>query len=435
MTLGDRARTVVRWIAARTPRQILCIGWIVFALGSYPGFMTTDGVIQLYTVRSGDYTDYSPVMTAIWGAFEYVVSGPFPMLALQSGLFLFGLQALLARVLSPRAAALTATGVLMFPPVYAVMAVIWPDSLMAGALLAGFAAALDARRNWKIAGAVLIAIAIACRPELKLALIPLAIVVVPAQVWWRRAAIAVGLVLGLSIVAGLANWALVVEDTYSEQQLQLMDLTGTMRRTKLKKVEVLDAAFAGLPIVDHSEFKAQLLSATDVLNWWSLSHGDKRMFEVIATDEQAAALAHDWRAAITHHTKAYLTHRWAMTRAMLAIKGTPQIVDDFGNPDLMAPLHHRATSSDWQRGWKIIVRWTATIFRPWIWMVLVVVALVLVRRRPILRAVAISGLVYELVMFVAAPLSDYRYSHWLVASTCIALAAFAVSRKWAASDA
>jgi hypothetical protein len=323
----------------------------------------------------------------------------------------------------------------MFPPVYAVMAVIWPDSLMAGALLAGFAAALDARRNWRIAGAVLIAIAIACRPELKLAVIPLALVVVPAQVWWRRTAIALGLVIGLSIVAGVASWALVVEDTYGQQQLQLQDLTGTMRRTKLKKIEVLDAAFAGVPIADHSQFKAQLLSSSDALSWWPLSHGDKRMFEIIASDDQADALAHDWRAVITHHTKAYLTHRWAMTRAMLAIKGAnPQIVDDFGDQDLMAPLHHRATSSDWQRGWKIIVRWTAPIFRPWIWMLLVVVAIVLVRRRPILRAVAISGLVYELVMFIAAPLADYRYSHWLVASTCIALAAFAVSRKWAATD-
>jgi hypothetical protein len=433
MNAGEQTRAGLRWIAARTPRQILCTGWIVFALGAYPGYLTNDGVIQLYTVRSGDYTAYSPVMTAIWGALEYIVSGPAPMLALQSGLFLFGLQAVLARILTPRAAALTSAGVLMFPPVFAVMAVVSPDALMAGALLAGVAAAFAPSRRWQIASAVLIAIAIACRPEVKLAVIPLALAVVPAQVWWRRTAIAVGLALGLSVVAGLANWALVVVETYDAHNLAYVDLTGTMRRTKLKKIEVLDAAFAGVPIVDHATFKERLLAGNDALNWRPLIRGDKRLFEPIGSDEQAAALSADHRAAILHHKKAYLVHRWAMARGLLAISGGgPQIVDDFGNFDLLAPLHHRASSSDWQRGWRAFVRWTSPIFRPWIWLVLAIVGIVLARRRPLLRLIAISGVVYELALCFLAPATDYGYSHWMVTAACIALAALAVARKWAA---
>ena len=436
MNAAERTRAVWRWIAARTPRQFLCAGWIVFTLGAYPGYLTGDGVVQLYTVRSGDYSDYSPVMTALWGALEYVVSGPFPMLALQSGLFLFGLQAVLARVLTPRAAALTAAAVLMLPPVYSVMAVIWPDALMAGALLAGFAGALDRRRSWKIAGGALIAIAIACRPEIKLALIPLAFSVVPPQVWWRRSAIAVGLVLGLSVVAGLANWTLAVVDTYTSQDLGYVDLVGTMRRTKLKKIEVLDAAFAGLPIADHSTFKAKLLSGSDATNWWPLAHGEKRMFDPVVTDEQASALAADRRAAITHHFKAYLVHRWAMARALLELNGPgAQIVDDFGDFDLLAPLHHRASSSDWQRGWRAIVRATAPVFRPWLWLVLAIVGLVLGRRRPLVLALATSGLLYEVVMSFLAPVGDFRYSHWLVTTAAISIAAIALARKWAAPTA
>jgi hypothetical protein len=432
MSAAERTRAVWKWIAARTPRQILCAGWIVFTLGAYPGYLTGDGILQLYTVRSGDYSDYSPVMTAIWGALEYVMSGPFPMLALQSGLFLFGLQAVLARVVTPRAAALAAAGLLMLPPVYAVMAVIWPDALMAGALLAGFAGALDPRRSRKIAGALLIGIAIACRHELELAVIPLAFAVVPAQVWWRRTAIAIGLALALSIVAGFANWALMIVDTHTSQELGYVDLVGTMRRTKLKKIEVLDAAFAGLPFADHSTFKAQLLAGHDATNWWSLTHGDKRMFELIGTDEQADALAADRRSAIRHHVKAYLVHRWAMIRALLEISGPgPQIVDDFGDFDLLAPLHHRASSSDWQRGWRAIVRWTAPVFRPWIWLVLAITAIILARRRPLLLALALSGVVYELVMFFLAPSGEVRYSHWLITTTSIVLAAIAIARKWA----
>ena len=432
MSAGEQTRAGVRWLAARTPRQILCVGWILFAFGAYPGYLTSDGVVQLYTVRSGDYSDYSPVMSALWGALEYIVSGPAPMLALQSGFFLFGLQALLSRVLTPRAAALTAIGVVMLPPVYSVMAVIWPDALMAGALLAGCAAALHPRRSWKLVGAVLIAIAIACRPEIKLAVIPLALVVVPAQVWWRRTAIAIGLALGLAVLAGLANWALLIVDTHTSQQLAYVDLTGTMRRAKLKKIEALDAAFVGVPLADHATFKTQLLAASDALNWRPLMYGDKRLFDPITRDEQEAALAADRRAVITHHTKAYLVHRWAMTRALLEITGAgPQIVDEFGDFDLLAPLHHRASSSDWQRDWQAIVRWTAPIFRPWIWLLLGIAAIVLGRRQPLLRLLAISGVLYELVMCFLAPAGEYRYSHWLVATTSIALAALAVARKWA----
>src|SRR3569833_4139748 len=172
MTAGDRTRALGRWLAARMPRQILCIGWVIFCLGCYPGYLSTDSVLQLYSVRSGEYTDYSPVMSAVWGALEYVSAGPFPMLALQSGLLLFGLSALLRRVVVPRAAALTAVAIVVFPPVFTVMAVIWPDPFMAAMLIAGFAAVLESQRGWRIAGAVMIALAVATRREVVLAKIP-----------------------------------------------------------------------------------------------------------------------------------------------------------------------------------------------------------------------------------------------------------------------
>jgi hypothetical protein len=438
MTVGDRARQALRWLAERSPRQILFAGWIAFVLGCYPGYMSTDSALQLFTVRSGDYTDYSPVMTALWGALEYVSAGPFPMLVLQSGLFLFGLHAILRTVLSPRAAAVTAAGVLLFPPVFSVMAVIWPDPLMAGAMLGGFGAALDSRRGWKIVGGVLIAIALACRPEVIFAVIPFALVVVPKTVWWRRAAVAVGIVLGLGIGARVADWALTVNDTYLwEQQLMVADTVAILRRSKIKKVEAMEEAFAGLPLADRSTLKERVTASADALNWRPLSNGDKRIFELITTDDQAAALAADWRHAILKRPKSYVLHRWAMIRAMLGISGSAEpVYDSFGNFDLMAPLHHRATASDWERGMRIIVRGVAKtpLFRGWLYVVLAIAAIVLARRRRVLRALAISGLVYEITMFVFAPMPDFRYSHWLITATCAALAGLAVARKWAARD-
>jgi hypothetical protein len=437
MSAGDRTRALGRWLASRSPRQILYVAWIVFGLGCYPGYLSTDSVLQLYSVRSGEYTDYSPVMSAVWGALEYVSAGPFPMLALQSGLLLFGLYALLARVLVPRVAALAAAGIVLFPPVFAVMAVIWPDPFMAAMLIAGFAAVLEQRRGWRIAGVVMLLIATATRPEVVLALIPLSLVVVGRTITaalWKRTAIALGLVVAITLGARIADHLLTERQTYFwQQQLEVMDTVGTIRRAKLKKVEVLEAAFAGMPFADIKNLKAGLLASGDALNWWSLSNGPKRLFDPVTIEPESRALSADWRAVISKHLRAYTRHRRALATALLGLGSNfSPVYDSFGDPDLMAPLHHRASTSDWQRGWQAIVRAVdkTPLCRPWLYLVLAIVAIVLARRRPIVRALAISGLVYELAMFVLAPLSDYRYSHLLVTLTCTALAAVGLARKW-----
>lgn len=217
MTIRVHARRVLRWIAAWDPHTITVVGWIVFVLGCYPGYMDDDAARQLYTVRSGGYTGYSPVMTALWSALEYVIAGPFAMLGLQSGLFLVGTTAILRNVVTPRVAAVTAIGVLLFPPVFAVMAVIWPEALMAGALLAAFGAALKPCVPWRIIGAVLAVIAIACRPEAALAVIPLSVAVTSGS-RWRRIALMLGVTLCVAAGAGISNRLLSRDDARPSPQ-------------------------------------------------------------------------------------------------------------------------------------------------------------------------------------------------------------------------
>ena len=435
MTVGERTREVARWIAARTPRTFLIAGWIVFTLGCYPGYMTGDSTIQLYTVRSGDYSDYSPVMTALWGALEYITTGPLPMLALHSGLFLFGLFAVLRKLLTPRVAAITAAAILVFPPVFSAMAVISPDALMVGALLAGIGAGLDDRRYWRIVGAVCIAIACACRPTITPGLVPLLLLAVRDGQWWRRAGIAVGLALGLTLVACVANRLLTVTDTYNwQQRLMMTDTIGTLRRAKITGQDSLEKALAGTPLADRTKLHDRIKLANDAYAWGPLVNGDNRIFEHIESDDQAAALSAAWRRTIAGHLGAYLAHRWSITRGLLAISGKRKpVYDSFGNVDLMAPLHHRATVSDWEWGMQKIVRLVAKtpLFWPCLYLVLAIGLIVIARGQPIARALAISGLVTELVMAVTAPSFDYAFSLWLVTATSIALAILLVRRRTA----
>src|SRR3954470_14873666 len=99
-----------RW-ASRffTDRIILLIGWLWFLVYAYPGYMSADSLWQLNQARAANYNDWHPPMMAfMWRYLDKIVAGPILMLALQSMTFLIGLYVLLSKVMSRRAAAITA---------------------------------------------------------------------------------------------------------------------------------------------------------------------------------------------------------------------------------------------------------------------------------------------------------------------------------------
>jgi hypothetical protein len=64
------------------------------------------------------------------------------------------------------------------------------------------------------------------------------------------------------------------------------------------------------------------------------------------------------------------------------------------------------------------------VFRPWIYGVLVVAAAVVAtrRRRWWPCAIALSGIAFELALFLVAPSPDYRYSYWMIVAAMISAA-------------
>lgn len=437
MTAVDKAKRVARWIAERPPRTLLITGWVVFILGSYPGYMSFDSTMQLYDVRNRIYTDaHAPVMTALWGLLEWVVAGPLPMLVLQSGLFLFGLAAVLRTITSPRAAAVTAVALLLFPPVFAPMAVIWRDSLMAGALLGAAGAALQHTNRWRAVAAVLLVIACSCRPAIALAILPIVVLAIPHQIWWRRAVLAVAATIAIAATARIADWALTDKTTYTaSQSLRMVDVVGTLRRASVSDEARLRESLQGLPIASETELVERVTRYRTAYDWWSLAHGEKRIFEPIETDEQNDALRAAWWRVIADYPGAYVTHRLGIARRLVGI-GTRShpVYDSFGERALLQPLHHRASRSDWQTGMRKVVRAAAAtpLFAPWLYLGFAIPVLVLVWRVAAARALVISGLVYFLTLLVLAPSPEYRFAHWLVTTTAIAVAVLITRRRWPA---
>lgn len=434
--MGDRAsaiaRRVGRWFVGLSPRTILIAGWVVFLVGSYPGYASFDTGMQLAEVRAHAFTtSHPPLMSLLWAVIEYVAAGPAPMLVLQGGLLLFGMARVLRTVQSPRAAAVTAASLLAFPPVFAPMAVIWPHSLMAGLLMMGTGLAIDPRRGARIAAVAMFVVAAACRPEIVPALVPLALLVVPKAAWWKRAAIAIAVVIGIGAVARVSD-RLVSKDSHAwEQQFVLLDVVGTLRRAKLADADVT-RALDGVALADAAAVPARIKAAHDAIDAWPLSNGAERIIDPVKSGVQARALRAAWRRVVIEHPGAYLVHRWTMTRGLLGISGAwAPVYQAFGDHALMGSLHHRARPSDWQRG----VRWVMSavgktpLFRPWLYLLLVLPALFLARRWQVIRALAASGLVYELMAMVFAPAPEYRYSHWLITTTSLAYATILVGRS------
>src|SRR5262245_4441811 len=94
---------------------------------------------------------HPPILSLTWRVLDAIVPGPFAMVLLQCTLMLAGLHALFARALRPAGAIAATLVVFLWPPVFTLMAVVWKDSLMAGVLVASFAALTSEHPRLRIA--------------------------------------------------------------------------------------------------------------------------------------------------------------------------------------------------------------------------------------------------------------------------------------------
>jgi len=73
--------------------------------------------------------------------------------------------------------------------------------------------------------------------------------------------------------------------------------------------------------------------------------------------------------------------------------------------------------------------WKGTpLFKPWIYLALALLLLPLALRQRDAFALLASGIALEATLVVLAPTPDYRYSHWMVVATCIAIVVLVARR-------
>ncbi len=447
--LGGRVWT---WLTSRSPRAYLLAGWLIFVAYAYPGLTTKDTFDQLAQARAGRFADdHPPLMAALWSVVDPLVAGTFGMLVLQSTTLLGGLYLLLRRATNARCAAVTASAILLFPPVLAPMAVVWKDCLMAGTLALGAALLLSDRRRTKAGGVVLLVVATALRYNAFAATLPLLALLgwsAPAVTWRRRvqrAGLALVLWIGVTVAALGVNRVLADRQMHFwHSSLAIMDIVGTL---EFSATPVTDSSLrrtldgTGLRIQDN--IHATIHTRYRAGDFLHLVHGADPLFDLPLVDATApaspatrAAIERAWRTIVFGRPLAYLQYRLDTFRVVLGFDDVAwsrvlvvthpyqdrAVLERMGIPTGTSTLQART-------GRALDTLSHTLLFRPWAYLLVALALLGLARRDRIAVAVLLSGLGLEASLLPLAGSPDFRYSHWMILCTVVG-GAMTFAQRW-----
>jgi hypothetical protein len=419
----------MRRLRALSPRQILILGWLGFMAYAYPGYMSFDSVTQLRMSRQGWLIDgHPPFMAAMWRFVELFVAGPIGMLLIQTVAFLIGAYLVLRTRMAPRTAAITATLVLWFPPIGAVMAVIWKDSQMTAFLILGFGLLIQDRRRDHVLGLIAILVATLLRHNALLMTGPLLVFAFrwsPAYGWIKSTALAVVAWIVITLTAQVIERALTDEEQHLWQTtIALCDIAGTVR---YEPATISDAELSrvapGLKLLvpnvqDYLKNAVELRGYVDTL--W------KPTYSALAaprTAAERAAVTAAWKAIVFGHLDAYIAYRWDIVRRLLGLSDDAEgslvynWFTDIQDPYFSASaIDHDATGAHLQNLLREAIDVVAVtpVFSVLVYLVLLLLLLPFALRDRQVFGLLASAITGELALLVIAPTPDWRYSYWAI---------------------
>jgi hypothetical protein len=335
------------------------------------------------------------------------------------------------------------------------MAVIWKDAPMTGFLLLGAALLHDGRRRVRIVGLVALAAAAALRYNAFAATFPLIVLVFewePGARWFRRYAIAT--VAWLATTAAAFSFNAVLTDRqvhFFYSSLGVFDIVGTLAFVDqdLSDAE-LEKTFAGTGLQVHTDIHGairRIYRPDDFLP--IISSRDKQPilwqlpingYEPVP-EAQRDAIGRAYKEVLSSHPGAYLKHRLTVMGEVLWLfhaRPTAAIRSrTFAFPD-----YHRSLGlgTGWSPLQRKMTRWLTWVwqktplFLPWIYAVVALLLLPIARRHRDILALLLSGLALDLSLLPLAPSPDYRYSHWMVLTVCIAAIVLTARRARGITD-
>ncbi len=423
------------------PWAILAAAWIILVVYAYPGQLTQDSFDHLREARSGIYSDAHPaIIDLIWKVLDTIISGPILMLLLQSGLLLAGLYYIFRIALEPKPAAWWTFGVFVFPPVLCVMAVIWKDCQMAGFLAIGIAGLLSPKRSRRVLGLVAITVATALRYNAFGATLPLVVLLFewrPGMHWLRRYALATAVWFATAFAALGVDAALTDKPMhYWHSSLAIYDIIGTYAHLDedLPDAQLL-ADLEGTQLKITKDIHQKIREVYTPRDFFPILNDPKLTFWDLpingyepAPQAQRDAIERAWWHVVTTYPWAFIEHRFAVFAECLDITSTHSMGAitrrEFRYPDYAAQQGVLTIPSAVQIKLTRWLQWLSRhtpLFTPWLYFVLSLILIPVAWRQRAVLALVLSGIFMELTLLPLVHSRDYRYSHWMVITTTIAI--------------
>jgi len=311
-------------IAAAWPWAFAACAFALDVAAFWPGQMSFDSALAWSQARHGDANGIVPIVFVLaWRAANVFTSGPGGLFALHLALFWNGLACLARALRWPLSSgAVALAGIAFLPVSWLLRAQVWTDvGVIAAATcaLGVLARAQVAPRRWPWLVAALPCCAYAAL--LRHNALP---AVVPLLAWWSvlawrgeasprrlRVVVATICVATLAIFGlGRALDASLRERIPVWPSLAQFDLAGMSVETRQM---LLPDSMIGAGL-DVDELAATLRPWSN-LSLYNTRHGVRAPFERF-TPAELAALRDAWLDAIARHPRAWLAHRWHVTRAL-----------------------------------------------------------------------------------------------------------------------
>ncbi len=453
--------------AGAVAAALFLLGFLVYVLVFFPGFMSNDSAHQLLEARRNDIGDWhSPFMTALWGGLDRLIPGPAGLLLLQSAILWAGIWGVWRAGLSasaPYAGALLLSLLMFYPPVSGIAGVIWKDILMWAFLVCAIAAAraLDANApagpRFRLYLGLLAAfslLALLMRMN-AVFFITVLFAYIAARIALRaprpsllRIAIFIAaaiLAAGLLLAVSMKTNALIAKraDTHPVLSVVLFDISGVIAKTPAP--EAREALFDELPGTFKGDSTGARLARTYASIDWQRPfnadppglYGPVRFatdrvpgFSTLS-DSERSALRALWAEAILERPGAYLQHRanafWYVIGGPPA-QWSPVFMDPAGYSEplqkILPPFAEQTPLQKTLQGIYQKLSFFAP-YKPWFYMLLAGALVIFNLARGDLfvfdNALATASLAHMGGLFFLAPSPDYRYSHIAVFTTVLAL--------------
>jgi hypothetical protein len=419
--------------------------WIASVLGFaatlylfYPGIMDWDSTWQAQQAVTGVVDNaHPPIMVYLWALTNRVLFGSAGMLVVQSAAYWAGLALVATSVTrSARLRVALVLGIGLFPPLLGLMGVLLKDQGAAAALTLTVGLLAESQRRgraWPVWLALPFAFyALAARFNNVFTVIPL--------VWWLsdrlfpfwrggskaiRRAVAFGAVFAVLLLStSLVNTVGVKRYSYFAA-VPLWDLAQISLMTDQMLVPEAAIARPGLDLKRLRE-----ISRTYRCDYERITVNGKQtqdiLWEHLSVDESREIVG-SWLAAVAAHPVEYLRHRG---RVMARLLGDPEPVFVLKSiPVWFSPAFYEfSPRPGWGAfEWLLGVCANGLLCWPWVYGLLAFAVWGYAWRSGseqarLAGAVAASGLLSVLPLFVLTPSIDYRYSLWLVAAALISAA-------------